>query len=267
MLFEKFYILVKPELSRGAAEAITRRIDSGLWTLPDGLDILKGRQLGIDFERFLERTQLRNTTLVSVGHVTHDGSTATAELNIREDCTDTSFTLVLALEEAADGHWQIAYIKNYRDYLDTVAPLINGDIADYIETTKPIVDDANEIFAAQKARFAALSRTSDGRPSAQQRKEIAKFLEDDVIPALKDRQKKLDEIDVPAGAGYLARQRQLSTETTIRAWQHYIKGLRGDQPREFDAAETLLKQELAIDLRVDDIIKHTAVSKNIPNLP
>ena len=267
VLFEKFYVLVKPELSRGAAEAITRRIDSGLWTLPDGLDILKGRQLGIDFERFLERTQLRNTTLVSVGHVTHDGSTATAELNIREDCTDTSFTLVLALEEAADGHWQIAYIKNYHDYLDTVAPLINGDIADYIETTKPIVDDANEIFAAQKARFAALSRTSDGRPSAQQRKEIAEFLEDDVIPALKDRQKKLDEIDVPAGAGYLARQRQLSTETTIRAWQHYIKGLRGDQPREFDAAETLLKQELAIDLRVDDIIKHTAVSKNIPNLP
>ena len=77
----------------------------------------------------------------------------------------------------------------------------------------------------------------------------------------------IDEIDVPAGAGYLARQRQLSTETTIRAWQHYIKGLRGDQPREFDAAETLLKQELAIDLRVDDIIRHTAISRNIPNLP
>ena len=190
-----------------------------------------------------------------------------AGMSSREDCTDTSFTLELALEEAADGHWQIAYIKNYRDYLDTVAPLINGDIAAYIEATKPIVDDANATFAAQKARFAALSRTSDGRPSARQRKEIAKFLEDDVIPALKDRQKKLDEIDVPAGAGYLARQRQLSTETTIRAWQHYIKGLREDQPREFDAAETLLKQELAIDLRVDDIIKHTAVSKNIPNLP
>ena len=36
---------------------------------------------------------------------------------------------------------------------------------------------------------------------------------------------------------------------------------------EFDAAETLHKQELAIDLRVQDIIRHTAISKNIPNLP
>ena len=43
--------------------------------------------------------------------------------------------------------------------------------------------------------------------------------------------------------------------------------MREDQPREFDAAETLLKQELAIDLRVDDIIRHTAISRNIPNLP
>jgi hypothetical protein len=40
-----------------------------------------------------------------------------------------------------------------------------------------------------------------------------------------------------------------------------------DQPREFDIAETLLKQELAVDLRVEDIIHHTAVSKNMPNLP
>ena len=51
------------------------------------------------------------------------------------------------------------------------------------------------------------------------------------------------------------------------AWQHYIKGLREDSPAEFATAETLHKQELAIDLRVQDIIRHTAISKNIPNLP
>ena len=32
-------------------------------------------------------------------------------------------------------------------------------------------------------------------------------------------------------------------------------------------SETLNKQELAVDLRVDDIIRHTAISRNIPNLP
>ncbi len=143
VLFEKFYILVKPELTRGTQEAILRRVESGLWTLPDGLDILKGHQLGIDFERFLARTQLRNTTLVSVGSITHEGTTATADVNVREDDTDTSFTLVVVLEEAEDGHWQVAYIKNYRNYLDTISPLVNDDIASYIDATKPIVDEFN----------------------------------------------------------------------------------------------------------------------------
>ena len=85
--------------------------------------------------------------------------------------------------------------------------------------------------------------------------------------SLQSRQNKLDAVEVPAGAQYLARQRQQSTETSIKAWQHYIKGLREDSPAEFATAETLHKQELAIDLRVQDIIRHTAISKNIPNLP
>ena len=46
-----------------------------------------------------------------------------------------------------------------------------------------------------------------------------------------------------------------------------LEGLREDSPAEFATAETLHKQELAIDLRVQDIIRHTAISKNIPNLP
>lgn len=266
VLFEKFYVLVKPELTRGTQEAILRRIESGLWTLPDGLDILKGRQLGIDFERFLARTQLRNTTLISVGPVTHHDATATAEITVKEDDTDTSFTLAVILEESEDGHWQVAYVKNYRAYLDQISPLVNEDIANYIDTTKPIVDEYNDMFAAQKKRFTRMSQTDDGRMTKKQREQIADFLENDVLPTLKRRQAKLDEIDVPPGAGYLARQRQKSTEVTISAWQHYIKGLRQNSAHEFDTAETLMKQELAIDSRVDDIIHHTAVSKNIPNI-
>ena len=62
-------------------------------------------------------------------------------------------------------------------------------------------------------------------------------------------------------------KRKLSTKTTIEAWEHFIKGLEGGDQSEFATAETLHKQELAIDLRVDEIIHHTALSKNIPNLP
>ena len=267
VMFEKFYILIKPQLSGGMEQAALTRVGSGSWSLPEGTDILKGRQLGIDFERFLERSQLRNTTFVRIGAITHDGTTATADIDVIEDYTQTPFTLQLVMEQAADGHWQVSYIKNYRQYLDMISPLQNTDIATYIDATQGIVDASNNAFEDYQRQFQQLAKAKSGRMSAQQSKALAALLEDKIIPALKKRQQKLDEIDVPAGAQYLAQQRQQSTETTIKAWQHYIKGLRENKPAEFDTAETLHKQELAIDLRVQDIIRHTAISKNIPNLP
>lgn len=267
VMFEKFYILIKPQLSQGTEETILRRLTTGSWTLPEGADILKGRQLGIDYERFLERSQLRNTTFLEITKVDRHGSTALAEVKVREDYTQTDFTMVLSMEKADDGHWQVAYIKNYKEYLDTIAPLQNKDIADYIESTKAIVSDCNEKLRDHQIKFQSLTGTSAGKLSDYQKKNLKKLLTQEVIPTLQDRQAQLDQIPVPKGAQYLADQRKLSTKTTIEAWEHFIKGLENDDQTEFAAAETLHKQELAIDLRVDEIIHHTALSKNIPNLP
>ena len=266
-MFEKFYIIIKPQLSTGLEDAALNRVSSGSWNLPDGTDILKGRQLGIDFERFIERSQVRNTTLVKIGKVEHMGHSATAEVEIKEDYTQTPFTLILAMEQAEDGHWQVAYIKNYKAYLDKISPLQNKDIADYIAATKSIVSESNEHFEVFQNHFKRLNSSKNGHLTKQQKYNIAALIEDDIIPGLQERQAQLDAVEVPAGAQYLARQRQQATETSIKAWQHYIKGLREDSPAEFATAETLHKQELAMDLRVQDIIRHTAISKNIPNLP
>ena len=267
VMFEKFYILIKPQLAQGTEETIMRRLTEGSWTLPEGADILKGRQLGIDYERFLERSQLRNTTFLKVGKVDRHGSTALAEVKVREDYTQTDFTLVLSMEKAADGHWQVAYIKNYKHYLDTIAPLQNKDIADYIEATRGIVTACNEKLRDQQIKFQSLTDTAAGKLTDYQKKHLRKLLTQEVIPTLQDRQARLDQVEVPKGARYLAEQRKLSTKTTIEAWEHFIKGLEGGDQSEFATAETLHKQELAIDLRVDEIIHHTALSKNIPNLP
>lgn len=267
VMLEKFYILIKPQLSDGLKQSVLSRIEGGAWTLPDGTDILKGRQLGIDFERFLERSQLRNTSLIGIGSIEHEGTGATAEVNILEDYTQTPFTLQLVMEQDDNGHWQVSYIKNYRQYLDTIAPLHNSDIASYINNTQDIVDAYNSDFGEYQQKFRRLTKTEQGRFSEQQRQQLSTLIEDEIIPALKKRQQKLDDIEIPAGAQYLARQRQQATETTIKAWQHFIKGLRENSSTEFSTAETLHKQELAIDLRVQDIIHHTAISKNIPNLP
>ena len=265
--FEKFYILVKPQLAGGTESVILRRVESGAWSLPSGTDILKGRQLGIDYERFLARSLVRNTTFLEVAGVHRDGMGAVAEVKVREEDTGTPFTLDLALEQAKEGHWQIAYIKNYRAYLDAIAPRQNRDIADYIAATKDIVAAYNVKFNACRERFAATTVTKDGRLTEGQAYALASMLEKEVIPALKSRQEQLDAVPVPDGARYLAAQRRESTETTIAAWEHFIEGLRTGSPAEYAQAEVLHKRELAIDMRVEDIIRHTAISKDIPNIP
>ena len=267
VLFEKFYVLIKPELTRGANELIRRRIEEGEWIFPEGTHILKGRSLGIDFPGFMERSQIRNTEIVSLGKVEKRGLAAIAKVTVREKCTDEDFDLELVMEETPSGEWQIAYIKNYKDYLNRIAPLQNRDIASYIDSTKGIVDEYNEYFADFQARFKNLMWTYDGNLREEQREEIAALIIDEVIPALKRRQQKLDDIPIPPGAAYLSRLRQQSTENTIKTWHHFVKALRENSPAEFAAAESLKKKEIETDLRIEDIIKHTAISKNIPNVP
>lgn len=267
VLFEKFYILIKPELTKGTRELIERRIEENAWKFPEGVHILKGRQLGIDFERFIERSQLRNTEITALGGIKKSGLLAIAEVEVREKYTDTKFTLELVMEETPSGEWQIAYIKNYKDYLNTIAPLQNRDISSYIDNTKNIVEEYNNYFSDYQSRFKNLMWTYDGKLRQEQREETVALIVDEVIPALKKRQQKLDEAPIPPGAAYLSRLRQESTEISIRTWQHFVKALKEDSQFEFETAETLHKEGLAIELRIEDIIKHTAVSKNIPNVP
>lgn len=267
VLFEKFYILIKPELTKGSMELIERRIEENAWKFPEGTHILKGRQLGIDFERFIERSQLKNTEITALGTIKKSGLLAIAEIEVREKYTDTKYNLELVMEETPSGEWQIAYIKNYKDYLNRVSPLQSRDIFSYIDNTKDIVDEYNNYFTHYQERFKKLMSTSNGRLNQEQKNEIIALIIDEVIPAIKKRQQKLDEAPIPPGAAYLSRLRQESTEVSVRSWQHFIKALREDSRFEFETAETLHKELLSIELRIEDIIKHTAVSKNIPNVP
>ena len=46
-LFENFYVLIRRQMCNGATKVINTYLDTGEWTLPG--EILKGRQLGVDF--------------------------------------------------------------------------------------------------------------------------------------------------------------------------------------------------------------------------
>ncbi len=267
--FLDFYQRIKPQLAHGTAETIRRYVASGEWTLPSGQDLLKGRQLGIDYDRFLERSQLRNTEFVALDSVTVNvdkTDEAVAKVKIRDKYTGVDFALQVLLERQSDGHWSVVALENYRDYLSVVTSLQIAAITAYIEATQPVVDEYNDRFLDQRTRFRNIVR--QGRPlSDGQIRQVKQLILGETIPDLKSRQEKLNSFDIRAGSQYLSSLRRQSTELSITAWLHLIAGLEKEDYSELNLAETLHKQMLEVDLRIEDIINHSTVSQEMPVVP
>ena len=292
-LFENFYVLIRPQIAQGAVEVIDYKVKNGEWILPS--EILKGRQLGVDFDLLLERSLIRHTTIKNIDNFETSGDKVTANLDVVEDYTNIPFTLKLELENVSSAgwtiggfefelfdrkwkvgslnfsfgtsDWRVVGIYNYRDYLDAVAPTLRQELADYIDTTSEIVSRYNEIFRNNQSTFVYMQRTQNGVMSSQQRLRIAEYIENNIIPTLQNRQQELDEIAIPNGAIYLAKLRKESTNITISAWSYYINGLRENNSEAFDTAESLHKQELAVDQRIEEIVHNSAISRDRPELP
>ena len=291
-LFENFYVLIRNQMCQGAVKVINTRLDTGQWTLPE--EMLKGRQLGIDFDLLLERSLIRHTSIIDVENVQNLGDRATADVKVVEDYTQQPFSLKVTLENFGGGinlggtsfeifgnkieipgisfklgenEWKVVRVENYREYLDTVSPALKQELAEYIDATNEIVERYNAVFLEQQSNFVDMQKTSDGIISEEKRNQIADYINQTIIPTLSNRQDDLNEIPVSKGAQYLANLRKESTAVTIQAWQFYASGLIDDDSAAFDTAESLHKQELALDQRIEELIYNSAIAREVPTLP
>ena len=292
-LFENFYVLIRSQMCAGAIKVINARLDSGKWTLPE--EMLKGRQLGIDFDLLLERSLIRHTTITGIENVENLGDTATAEVKIVEDYSQTPFTLKVTLQNfgkagwhvgskefsifgqtfkfpglsfsLGNSDWKVISVDNYKEYLDATAPTLRNDLANYIDATQEIVDRYNESFKNEQSQFISLQQTATGIMNDNQRIQISDYINQTIIPMFQYRQLELDEIYIPQGASYLANLRKESTNITIQAWQEYSRGLIENDSAAFFTAESLHKQELALDQRIEEIVHNSAITRNLPDLP
>ena len=279
LLFENFYVLIRPQMCQGAVKVINARVATDKWILPE--EILKGRQLGIDYDLLLERSLIRHTTITGVEKIEHHGDSATAEINVIEDYSQTPFVLKVTLENFGglslqigsrtfeifgesftfpglsftldDNGWKIVSVDNYREYLAEIAPILQRDLDKYIDATADIVYRYNEIFRAAQNEFIVMQRGEDTAA-------VVEFINVKIIPTLEERQRELNAVTIPNGARYLANLRRQSTEVTIRAWQFYAQGM-------FETAESVHKQELILDQRIDEIIRNSAIARSLPDLP
>ena len=177
--YATFYDVIKPQMLHGLKDTLHRFAATGEWLLPDGADLTKGRQLGIDFERFLERSQLRNTEVLRTGAFHLQNRQATGQVELRDRHSQTEFSMVISLEQAKDGHWQIIRLENYRQYLDTIAPRQNQDIADYIAATRDVILTGNEELENLQDRFQQLTRSAGGQLSGSAAKPLGELIRSD----------------------------------------------------------------------------------------
>jgi len=292
-LFENFYVLIRRRMCNGAVKVLNHYIDQREWILPG--EILKGRQLGIDYDLLLDRSLIRHTSLIDLESVEHTGDEASATFSIVEEYSQVPFVLKVTLKDLANesyniggkeieffgrkikfpgftfnmsgSDWKIVSVDNYRGYLDAVTPLLRKNLAEYIDATEDIVERYNETFSAAQDTFISLQRSSYGIMTHAQRAETSAYITDTIIPALENRQAELDAVPIPQGAQFLAQLRQESTRVTIQAWQSYIKGIVENSAADLDMAASLHKQELALDQRIEEIVHNSAVTRNVPELP
>ena len=292
-LFENFYVLIRRQMTGGTVKVINTYLDTKEWTLPG--EILKGRQLGIDFDLLLDRSLIRHTAFVGLESVEHHGEKATASFKIVEEYTQSPFVLKVTLKDLANesynvggtdfeifGHkinfpgfsfnlggsdWKVVSVDNYKEYLDTVSPLLRKNLAWYIDATEEIVYRYNMTFEDEQNDFISMQKNSSGIMTDSQRANVASYIHNVIIPTLENRQTELNQIQIPQGAEFLSQLRKESTRVTIMAWRSYARGMTENSSTALDEAESLHKQELALDQRIEEIIHNSAVAKNVPELP
>lgn len=266
VMFEQFYIKIKPQVVKDTAQLLLSYAEKGSWQNPADDSLLKGRQLGMDYEYLIERSQLRNTSLVKLENVDRRNDTAQAKVQVKDDYTGTIYTLNLTMNKTPDG-WKVVKIANYRDYLDFITPIQTSGLLGYNRDTQDIIDKYNDILDTQQTHFNQLTDNVDGRLTKSQRSRLADYIKSDIIPALEKRQKELDAVAVRDGAQYLKALRAEETTAAIAQWQHFLTGIQDNNFAELNTANAFHQKSLNLQHRIDDVIKNTAITKMPQSIP
>lgn len=267
VMFEQFYVKIKPQVVEETNKLLLSYVSTGgVWQPPSGDNILKGRQLGIDYEYLIERSQLRNTKFLKLDTVTRDGNQAKAKIQVQDSYTHTNFMLSLTMEKK-DGTWKIIRINNYRDFLDFLAPIQTAGMEAYVKATSDIIDKYIDILDTQQTNFRLMTATSEGRLASAQRTKLCAYIRSDIIPALEKRQQELDQIPVTDGGQYISNLRKESTNLSIQSWQHFAAGIEHDNIKDLGTAKAFHKDAMDLERRIDDLLKNTAVNKIAKIIP
>ncbi|WP_196593346.1 hypothetical protein [Pectinatus sottacetonis] len=254
--FNQFYKLIKPAVCQGTVNIVNEYMTENKWLPPRGSSVLKGREMGIDYEELLERSLVKDTLIKKIGRAeTNKTGQTILPILVVDRYTNTEFTLQFLLEKDKSYVWRIVKIINYHDYLVHVRDLCAGDISAYINGTQMRITQYNTYFRRLQGQFSLLAENINETTPAIERTKVKNFILYKIIPAYRDRENYLQMVNVPSGALHLHILRMQSNAKTIEAWQDFAAGMGTNDPMELTKAEENYQAALVLEQKVCDIIK------------
>lgn len=256
--FILLYKLIKKDVCDGTVQMISTYLKNDVWCDPTGTSVLKGRELGIDYDELIERSMLRNTSIRKIGFLTKDdNNNYILPVTVADRYTNTDFILKLQLQKSSDNLWHVAKIMNYHDYLLHVRDLCNTDVASYIKDTKGPIAEYNRKFQTLQVKFQLMTKPIGSTIPQNKRKQVADFINSEVVPAYKSREDYLQNVNVPSGATHLHMFRLQSNAKTMEAWKYFAQGISDGSTGDLAKAESLHQEALVLEQKVSDIISKT----------
>ncbi len=254
-LYEQYYRLVKRPVCSGTVKYINDFIATGKWPNSAEQPLLRGRELGIDYEELLLRSLLRDTKVISFGALEqNDDGNVILSVTVKDHYTEMPFVLQLLLVRGSNGLYHVTRILNYSSYLLYVRSLCRNDIEQYRVQTGEQIKKDNDTFLKLQMKFVQCASCLTPDASDKQRQSVVSLINDEIIPAYEQHLNYLRSLKVPTGAVHLNRLRIKSTELTIKSWREYAEGISENNQALVSSAENIHKKAMVIEQKVRDNI-------------
>lgn len=236
---ESFASMVKTPILKSFHDAIQTYVATGAW--PQATE--GETEALLDPSVAMEKAGLAGTTLAGVDRIErHDeDDTAVAIVRVRPADVEEDFVLRVKLAPAADGHYRVTEVENYRDFVAMIAKARRAKVDAYLQETATLMaQHETAMREAESQRAEILSAGALGNDAT--RAALRDLMTDTILPDWQARKAELSAIEAPEAAQTLHRLRLHICDLRIAYAEGYAAWMMDKKAATIREAETKLKQ-------------------------
>ena len=245
-----FTHIMKGPIIASFKEALDHYVETGNWTeddLPENASIAS---------ELWARSGLQKIEFRSVDDVVVDaeGTLAIANLRVYQKEAGREFVLDVALHREKNGNWQVAEIRNLRDFITMVGEARRTQLEQYLDATAEIIERHDRTIRNAELKYSQLlSNGSLGNQTT--RDEIKDLMENVFQKDWEERRQELFSVAVPDGAQTLHHLRLRICDLYIDYARDYATWMTDKKAGTIREADAKLKQAKTLELEAKTIAR------------